>query len=507
MASQRQVSRNAVAERLDAALVRIWRYRWLSIGIAWLVCCLGWGLVATWPTRYQSSAVVFADVGGMRAVASLRERLVGDQPINQLRNSLIATPTLEAAADRLKDPGLVPEQFAAELSLRAATPPIFVVAYEHDQPGIAQRRLDALLQSFLGQHFERKVDTAALDQQIAAQQQAFDQALTAVDGFKQANATTLAGQDGVATQLKTAQDELARLQAELKKASDEQADVRARLAETPPTLPAGPAQNAGAAEAAAQLPALRDRLAQLRVRYAESHPYIAEVKQAIEQLGVDPNQPPTPAAPSPPKPNPEYERNQDQLVRQAALIGTLRQKIADQERALARLAEVSKAAPSLAAQLGELNQRRQAAADRLEALRGQRDQLIERQRADLSETPFRLIDPPSLPSRPAGPSRLLLLAVVLLLGAAIGGAAALVSSRLQGVFETARELRQRLNVAVAGSLSDVTPVSERVHRRLSHVGFGVACAVLLVVCSSLMVAEWRDALTPLGGALRDRLVG
>lgn len=496
-------------ERLDAALVRIWRYRWLSITVAWLVCCLGWLLIAAWPTRYQASAVVFADVAGMRPVASLRDRLVGDQPITQLRNSLVDEAILAEIGRRLGGLPDAPAAVAAQLSVRAATPPIFVVAYDDERPEVATRVLDALLASYVDQHFKLSFDTAALDQQIKGEQQALSGASTRLDQFKQANAANLAGAADLLKNVQAARVELADLRGDLQTALGDQQTLQEQLAKTPVSiLPAAAAaqQAPPAPDLSAELAALQKRLGELQVRYADSHPYVVDVQSQIAQLSETVAAAPKPA-PVVAQPNPDYAKNQEQLVRQAALIGTLRQRISDQEKRLGELEAAQKTVPQVESRLAELTKDQAGHQASLEQLRQQREQQIERQQAELSQTPFRVIDPASQPVQPTGPSRLLLLAIVLLLGGLIGSAAALLQSRLRGVFETARELRRRLNVAVAGSLSDITPLAERRHRRLAHVGFGLACLGLLGLCSSLMVAQWRDLLLPLGDVLRNRLVG
>src|SRR6266576_5457885 len=40
-------------------LHQLWRYKWLSVGVAWLVCAAGWPVVAVMPPRYEASTRVY----------------------------------------------------------------------------------------------------------------------------------------------------------------------------------------------------------------------------------------------------------------------------------------------------------------------------------------------------------------------------------------------------------------------------------------------------------------
>src|SRR5439155_22120495 len=40
---------------------RLWRYKWLSIGLAWGICVIGWPIVALIPPRYESSTRVYVN--------------------------------------------------------------------------------------------------------------------------------------------------------------------------------------------------------------------------------------------------------------------------------------------------------------------------------------------------------------------------------------------------------------------------------------------------------------
>ena len=40
---------------------QLWRYKWLSIGVAWLVCVIGWPVVSMIQPKYEASARVYVN--------------------------------------------------------------------------------------------------------------------------------------------------------------------------------------------------------------------------------------------------------------------------------------------------------------------------------------------------------------------------------------------------------------------------------------------------------------
>src|SRR5947208_9567254 len=40
---------------------RLWRYKWLSIGLACLICVIRWPIVSLIPPRYESSARIYVN--------------------------------------------------------------------------------------------------------------------------------------------------------------------------------------------------------------------------------------------------------------------------------------------------------------------------------------------------------------------------------------------------------------------------------------------------------------
>src|SRR5688572_30893037 len=60
-----------------AELRSAWRFRWLAMGCAWLLCIAGWLVVMLSPNIYEANARVYVDA------SSELNRLLGDQIVEQ----------------------------------------------------------------------------------------------------------------------------------------------------------------------------------------------------------------------------------------------------------------------------------------------------------------------------------------------------------------------------------------------------------------------------------------
>jgi len=59
---KRSRRQSGASGRLQTWLQSIWRRRWLSLAIAWLICMIGWGAIMFWPKHFNASAVIYADL-------------------------------------------------------------------------------------------------------------------------------------------------------------------------------------------------------------------------------------------------------------------------------------------------------------------------------------------------------------------------------------------------------------------------------------------------------------
>src|SRR5881398_4047281 len=78
-------------------LRQLWRYKWLSLAVAWLVCAVGWPYVAIMPPKYEASTRVYLNADPV-LTPLLHGLAVDDNPSRQvdyLQRTLLSRANLE----------------------------------------------------------------------------------------------------------------------------------------------------------------------------------------------------------------------------------------------------------------------------------------------------------------------------------------------------------------------------------------------------------------------------
>jgi uncharacterized protein involved in exopolysaccharide biosynthesis len=65
---------NQALDKVVDELRGAWRFRWLAMGLAWVVCLVGWLVVFSMPDMYQASSRVFVDSRTAVKSATLTDR-------------------------------------------------------------------------------------------------------------------------------------------------------------------------------------------------------------------------------------------------------------------------------------------------------------------------------------------------------------------------------------------------------------------------------------------------
>ena len=491
----------------------IWRRRWLSIGTAWVACLLGWAVIMLWPTNYIASAVIHADL------AKLADRGGGGEqppkaPIAMLKSELLSAESLddvrrEAALDPAKGGSL-----ETDLMLRSTVPPVFVLAYEHQDPDKARQVLEAVIAGYRSRLDARTAEAAlaarSLDQQISDHEERLQRLDAELVAFRRANADYLdVGSDRTA-ELAVLEEEVVSLRKRVETAIADRDDLAARLAQARASADEESAAQARRSEKdrATERRALDAELAKLRERYADSHPYVVAVTDAIEALDAEAQ---AVAAADEAVAESEASLDRESLERRhgelIAEVSALNGLLGSRRQEIEHLQALTRTASSVEAELSEFDAEKEKLSSALADLRRSRGALGDDAGGEATQEAFRLIKRPELPTDPVGPSRLMALAAVLLGGTGLGAAVAVFCNRLKGVFESAWQLRQRFDVGVLGTISEVMTPAERKRLGQARLSFGVACLALVGLFGGLAAAELMDGLAPFGDRLRTWLVG
>ncbi|MFM1891764.1 MAG: hypothetical protein RLZ44_841, partial [Pseudomonadota bacterium] len=163
----------------------VWRYRWWMLGIAWVVCLVGWTVVARMPDQYQATARVYVDTSSVLQpfLQGLAIRTTDtDRKISLMTRTLLSQPNLEKVM-RMTDLDLQAktaedrEEILAELGKdirfgSTSKDNLYTINYPNNSPELAKLVVKSLLTIFMEGNLgeaRKEQDTATqfLEQQIA----------------------------------------------------------------------------------------------------------------------------------------------------------------------------------------------------------------------------------------------------------------------------------------------------------------------------------------------------
>src|SRR5688500_8479689 len=87
-------------------LTGAWSYRWYAVGLAWVLCFAGWGVVAALPDQYEAEAKVYIDTDSLMTPLLKGIAITADsqQQIAMMLKTFISRPNLEQVV-RISSPG------------------------------------------------------------------------------------------------------------------------------------------------------------------------------------------------------------------------------------------------------------------------------------------------------------------------------------------------------------------------------------------------------------------
>lgn len=498
-----------------------WQFRWIGLGIAWVVCLLGWVVVALIPDAYQSSAKVYIDTDTLMRPL-LRGIVVStdtQQEIDVMLRTLLTAPNMERvvratnpksanwSAPKMQD---AVAELTSNVKLKAlGTKNLYQIGFTDQNPAyaqsVAQTLLSVMVDSNVGDQRRESDDARSfLDQQIAVYEKKIQESDKRKADFRAAHLDVFFGGNDV----DEAKGDIVKAQQTVDEVTARRNSLQAQLGSTPATLDInGPApiQVGGAGTIDNKRQALgqaRAKLDQLRATYTEDYPDVVAQKQLVERLKKQINE----------KTAPGEDPGLQSVANPAHLM--LRTKLADEEVNLAvarnRLAEAQKRLDLAGKNVGASLAIRQQYAnlDRdYQALKKNYEALVERREsANISQAAgdtqsnmvFRVVEPPSLPNRPAAPNRIVLNLLVLLAGIGAGGAAAIALGAVSGRFLTMEQLGQAFALPVLGAVTIARTAADMVRMRKSA-SFFAAGAGALVIGYMVVLVFFHTTVT--GGSL------
>ena len=506
---------DSLSLQLHRYLKATWQRRWIALGVAWLVCVLGWVGIYLIPNQYESSARLYVDsdavltplLKGIAAESSatgqleiLQRTLLSRPNLQKLISKTDLDLTLSSPEDRER----LIKQLATDVKIKPQTKTLFTIEYRNPSPKLAYDVVQTLLNIFIENatgtnRADMENARRFLDRQIAA----YDVQLTAAERrraeFRSRYLSILPQDNGQGggfgmTRLDQVRSQVVTLNGQLQDALIRRDGLQQELAKTPPTV-SSDAVDGGPGGTSSRLAAAEEQLRELRLRYTDDFPDVIATRNLIASLKASP-----PASAGGKSragrgghttSNPIYEQLKLKLVDAEAGVGSLKRQLADATKERDSIEELAKQAPGVQAEYKALDRD-------YGVLKTDHDELLTRreaaQIAQAAETQadkvkLNIVDPPQVPRLPVTPNRLILIPAVLLVGLGVGVGISFLLSQFDRSFHTLEDLRD-LGLPVLGGISLLgAAVSPR--RVMSTIGFCAGLLVLVVVFGGLLAYVLR----------------
>ena len=494
----------------------VWNRRWIALIVACIISVIGWSIILTIPDSYESRARIYVDTSNVLQPL-LRGITVDNNIAAQVRlmqQTLLTDPNIEAVT-RKTDYDLTAttdvELRALFDSIRERTivsatgEDIFSITYTDSQARRAQNVVLALIDIFVESNIgesRQELDIAQdfIEQQVEIYENQLQQAENQLAAFKQNNMELLAGEGGYVGRANIVKERLRLIKQELQQAIAERNVLRRELASVPENLPFGANGTLGPpSDTSVRLLEAEARLRSLLARYTDKHPDVVSTKREVDELLAKAEAEETALAEfavqdgvvAGGQPNPLYAELKFRLIEQESKVASLRQRVTGVSEELDEINKIADRVPIVEARLKQLNRdydvikrKHSELLSRRESARLSRER---EQRGD--EVVYRLVEPPRVPIHPSGPNRPLLMSGALGLGLVAGVAFALALVLLDTSFWSVKDLKDRINLPVYGSISSTGSTSARVGSTISHLFLGLAVLGLLGVFGGLLAIE------------------
>ncbi len=488
----------------------MWRYRWLSLMLAWAVSVLGWGFVVMLPDKYESQARIYIDTGSLLAPLlkgiSVESNL--DQEVTVMERTLLSRPNLEQVM-RMNDLDLTttaPEEvealltrLAENIGVKAQTKNLYSITYSSTNPRQAQAIVQSILTIFVEKNLgQSRTDMESargfIEKQIAEYEGQLQAAEQRKAEFMAKNSQFLgSGGSSFAAKLDHDNNELREAQMALQDAEIRRDELRRQLTAIPDRLNSSDAiqilanqQNGNTIDG--RIAAAEQNLDSLKLQFTDKHPDVLAMVRLIDNLKAQRDKR-GPNAPSSGPSNPLFENVKIMLVEAETNVASLQRKVKEAERMIEVDGQLAQMAPRIEAELSDLDRDYTVLKGNYETLLARREsaRISQAQEASTSAIQYRVIDPPQLPVVASSPNRPLLYAVCLILGLAAGGGVAFLMSSLNDSFVSSAQLSEAFRLPVLGRITLIRSAAEELQLRRDYWRFSLASGSLMASLAVMML--------------------
>lgn len=498
---------NEVFAELRTAAHSVWHRKWLALAIAWVVCILGWLVVAMIPNSYESEARIYVQLDDV-FTKQIGIQGDGERDINRVRQTLSSSVNLEKVIRSTKLGEGVTSQRAMDSAIATLAKNVTVKSEESnlfeltarvghsdlsdsENAALAHDVIQKLIDIFREENIAGDRGDVAetlvfLDQQLEDRKRDLEAAERQRLIFEAQNPELIGGSQAMSAKIDTLRADLRGVDADLAAGQSALAAINGQLSGTPRTLRTA-GDSGGARGALGQVQA---QLASAQARgLTDSHPDIVALKRQVALLQRQ-------AANESPEvggsPNPAYSSMVSIRAEREANVQSLAARKAALQSELSLLTSNQASEPAAAAEANRISRDYEVLRKNYDELLQDREDLKLRGDAANERSSFRfeVIDPPTTPRVPTAPNRPLLLIGVLFagIGAGIGGAFAI--GHLRSTFATTSKLQRAIGLPVLGAISTSLTDAARDLRRKRMRKFSAALGALGGLAVILVVVEF-----------------
>ncbi len=493
-----------VFDELKSAFHTIWNRRWLALAVAWGVCVTCWLFVAMIPNSYESRARIFVEFDD---VLSQQLDIAGDgkQEITKVRQTLASSVNLEKVIRSTQLGAKIETQREMQGAIASLAQKV-VIKSEQDNlfeltatigksslsdgenarlsQDVVQKLIDIFReQNIAGNRGEVAQTIVFLDEQLEARKKDLEGAEQRRLAFEALHPDLIGGTGTVTGRIQALRDEMRGIDADIAAAQSALAAINGQLASTPRAISGG-ADMGGArgalATAQAQLAGMRSR------GLTDTHPDVRSQERQIVLLQRQAASEGSGGGAS----NPAYTSLISIKAERQANVQALHARKAALQSDITGMMASQADEPAVAAEANRISRDYEVLKTKYDELLNNREEMqlrgqVERERSAFQ---FEVVDPPTVPGKPAAPNRPILLLGLLMLGIAAGAGTAFALGQLKGGFTTADRLERALDLPVLGTISrSMTEAARRLEKQRrkwflgASAGLGGVCVLLLAV--------------------------
>ena len=503
----------------------LWRQKWLAIGVAWLVCTVGWIAVAFIPTKYESSARVYlnadplltpllhglaADTNPTRHLDFLQRTLLSRPNLDQL----VRMTDLDTSATTPEKRDALYQQLAASVDIRPITQNLMTISYRDHDPQVAKNVVQSLLTIFAektagssrsemdsAQRFLDEEIASYRDQLRAAEKRRADLARQYPDIVTDRDPDAPTDASNTGSRLDQARAAVVKAKDDLADATTKRNSLSKQLSSIPSMLtvdraPQVVVTGGHLSPDAERLQQLRTQLDSLRLKYTDQHPDVVATREAIAETEADMKHSGSGAAGDGSSKgqiaNAVYDQLKVKLVDAEGTVASAQRRLAAAEDDESRIERIAQSVPGVLTQAQDLDRDYSVLKRNYQELvsRRQAAQIADNANTKTENIQFRIVDPPQQPLFPVAPDRPMLLSVVLLFGLGAGLAAPMAMEQLDRSFATITQLRS-LGIPILGSVTRLSLSAAKRREAIQLVGVCASAFVLIAVYGTLLALSLR----------------